>query len=304
MAENNKSHLDTAPGLPPKSGWMTKRGNGFFSSWKRRVFQLGTDGILRYYVHPNAITQILPKAKGMLDLNTCRIIRRGAACQWKLSSAPKEANVENMLELVLPNRTYAMFCDTAEDADNWLVCLEAARVEKNAVSVKPPNLKVMQYNDAEISKGGANGSESKPATAETSIKMSVNTCAPKLSAALPPVGGRFEFTKLCYPEHLDRHIYDEFVPFKDKGTIAKCNYTQYANGGAIVNASTGETVSDPDILAFEHSCAEAAIAEDLAAGSTNEPCTNISCAGCAFCDFADKRNRYLRLCYIYGYFYV
>ena len=173
--------LDEDP-LSPQSGWMTKNGTGFFTSWKRRVFELGSDGILMYYVKPMVKDLSRPAPKGSLDMKKCLSIRRGTACKWKLSSAPKGTKVENMLEIAVPGRTFAMFCDTEQDANNWFLSLDAARAGKN-YDLGPRDRKESMF------KGGDgilfNGGDVVAKPTE-SIKLSKSTTAEQLKVLARP----------------------------------------------------------------------------------------------------------------------
>ena len=141
---------------------MTKRGE-IIKSWKRRFFELDSNGILVYFeVNKERDSKI---CKGRLDMKECTEIHRTTACKWKLSEAPRGAKVDTMLELVLPGRTYAIFCDTVSDTDNWFLSLDIARA-----------------------------------------------------------AGCFGYSDIRYPKHLDPHIFDVFLPFKDKMTKAKNNF--------------------------------------------------------------------------------
>ena len=48
------------------------------------------------------------------------MIRSSHDCKWKVSEAPKKEQVTEdlILELVLPERTIPIFCDTVEDLNN------------------------------------------------------------------------------------------------------------------------------------------------------------------------------------------
>ena len=184
MAQSSATflHGPDEDALSPQSGWMTKNGAGFFVSWKRRVFELGSDGILMYYVKPLVKGLSRPLPKGSFDMKKCISIRRGTACKWKLSSAPKGAKVENMLELVLPGRTFAMFCDTEQDANNWFLSLDAARAGKNS-DLGPRDRKESMF------KGGDgilfNGGDVVAKPTE-SIKLSKSTIAEQLEVPSGP----------------------------------------------------------------------------------------------------------------------
>ena len=176
--------------LSPQSGWMTKNGAGLFTSWKRRIFELDSDGILMYYVKPLVKDLSRPPSlwgrpppKGSFDMKKCISIRRGTACKWKLSSAPKGAKVENMLELVLPGRTFAMFCDTEQDANNWFLSLDAARAGKN-YDLGPRDRKESMFKgrDGILFNGGNVAAN----LATESIKLSKSTTAEQLKVLARP----------------------------------------------------------------------------------------------------------------------
>ena len=82
---------------------------------------------LIYIVLLNALRLTSDAVKGTLNLKTCVAIRYGSACRWKTTEAPKNAVEACKLEIELPNRTYAMFCDTLADTEHWFMSLDIAR---------------------------------------------------------------------------------------------------------------------------------------------------------------------------------
>mmetsp|Transcript_7839 Transcript_7839/g.9088 ORF Transcript_7839/g.9088 Transcript_7839/m.9088 type:complete len:901 (+) Transcript_7839:3-2705(+) len=104
-----------------KKGFLTKLGGskkGLFSvhNWKRRFFQVGADGVLRYYESTDSSGKKEGVGlKGEIDLSKCKGLRAAANHKDKF----------NCVAFELPERaeTFWASADTAEDRDHWVEIL-------------------------------------------------------------------------------------------------------------------------------------------------------------------------------------
>lgn len=101
-----------------KNGWMTKQG-GFIKSWRRRWFIL-KDGLLSYYKEPGM------KLQGVIHVHNA----------VSVSTAP-ECPKPHAFKIDVPSqRVFYIYCETQEEADDWIKVLDNSR---KGVPVHDPN---------------------------------------------------------------------------------------------------------------------------------------------------------------------
>jgi len=79
----------------------------------------------------------------------------------------------------------------------------------------------------------------------------------------------FSMKSIPYPKKINRSLFDPMRHLIDKKVQAKHNVEMWGDNTVRI-FRTGEVVTDPDIIAFEHKCAAEAVAEDNAGGSAPE----------------------------------
>ena len=97
------------------SGPLTKMG-GNIKTWRKRWMILKSDHTLQYFKEPGK------QALGTINLSDPRFnVMAGSRndCSW-----PKNCNIECSLVITTSQRTYFMFADTVDEADEWLRQLE------------------------------------------------------------------------------------------------------------------------------------------------------------------------------------
>eukprot|EP00045_Choanoeca_perplexa_P005491 m.46447 g.46447 ORF g.46447 m.46447 type:complete len:341 (-) comp13152_c0_seq2:70-1092(-) len=129
-------------------GYAIKCG-GKVKSWQRRYFILRADGTLTY-----AKEGSLTVPKGVIPLKDAVTVHGPGNCNWSAEDkVPKDATPMLRFEIVLPERTYKLYCDNQQAAAEWANKLDKVKQHCLSTPTLPApkqNSTVMQGYDFQL----------------------------------------------------------------------------------------------------------------------------------------------------------